>query len=177
MGQTEQQALEAGEVWWEAEMFRGRPDWQQLLDFQLTCPTKRERAFLDNETEQLCTMLDDWQVDFELKDLPEQAWDGIRSAGFLSVLIPKAPGRAGLFCLRSVLRGRRDRDALDRLGSERDGAQLAWPGRAAGALRHQGAAAQVAAGSGLGPRTAVLRADRRGGRLGCRQDARHGRGL
>ena len=95
MGQTEQQALEAGDVWWEAELFRGRPDWQQLLDFQLTRLSEREQAFLDNETEQLCTMLDDWQVNFELKDLPEEAWEYIRNAGFLSMLIPKEHGGLG----------------------------------------------------------------------------------
>ena len=95
MGPTEKEALEAGDVWWEAEMFRGRPDWKQLHDFQLTKLTAEEQSFLDNETEQLCAMIDDWQVNFELKDLPEDVWDYIRNNGFFAMLIPKAHGGLG----------------------------------------------------------------------------------
>ena len=94
MGQTEEQALEAGEVWWEGEMFRGRPNWNQLLDFKLTELTA-EQAFLDNETETLCTMIDDWQVNFELKDLPEDVWNYIRNNNFLAMLIPEDKGGLG----------------------------------------------------------------------------------
>ena len=95
MGATEKEALEAGDVWWEAEMFRGRPDWKQLLDFNLTRLTDAEQAFLDNETEQLCAMIDDWQVNFELKDLPEDVWDYIRNNGFFAMLIPQEHGGLG----------------------------------------------------------------------------------
>ena len=34
MGETERIALEAGTVWWEAELFSGRPRWRRLLDFK-----------------------------------------------------------------------------------------------------------------------------------------------
>ncbi|WP_353221221.1 acyl-CoA dehydrogenase [Salinisphaera sp. S4-8] len=95
MGPTEKEALEAGDVWWEAEMFRGRPDWKQLHDFKLTQLTAEEQSFLDNETEQLCSMIDDWQVNFELKDLPEDVWDYIRNNGFFAMLIPKEHGGLG----------------------------------------------------------------------------------
>ena len=95
MGPTEKEALEAGDVWWEAEMFRGRPDWKQLHDFQLTQLTAEEQLFLDNETEQLCAMIDDWQVNFELKDLPDDVWDYIRNNGFFAMLIPKEHGGLG----------------------------------------------------------------------------------
>ncbi|GAB3671333.1 acyl-CoA dehydrogenase [Salinisphaera aquimarina] len=95
MGATEKEALEAGDVWWEAEMFRGRPDWKQLLDFKLTELTAEEQSFLDNETDQLCAMIDDWQVNFELKDLPEDVWDYIRNNGFFAMLIPKEHGGLG----------------------------------------------------------------------------------
>jgi len=59
MSATEREALEAGETWWEAELFRGRPDWSKLQDFQYTRLTDEERRFLDNETETLCGMLDE----------------------------------------------------------------------------------------------------------------------
>ncbi len=95
MNSTEKEALEAGDVWWEAEMFRGRPDWSQLLDFELTRLTDEEQAFLDNETETLCSMIDDWHVNFEIRDLPENVWDYIRNNGFFAMLIPKAQGGLG----------------------------------------------------------------------------------
>ena len=31
MSDTERDALEAGTVWWEGELFRGRPDWKLSL--------------------------------------------------------------------------------------------------------------------------------------------------
>jgi acyl-CoA dehydrogenase len=51
MSSTEREALEAGDVWWEAEMFRGRPEWDKLLDFPYTALTPVEQSFLDNEVE------------------------------------------------------------------------------------------------------------------------------
>jgi len=33
MSDTEREALEAGSVWWEAELFSGRPDWHRMLGF------------------------------------------------------------------------------------------------------------------------------------------------
>ncbi|RJS91958.1 acyl-CoA dehydrogenase [Salinisphaera sp. Q1T1-3] len=95
MGATEKEAIDAGEVWWEGEMFRGRPDWQQLLDFKLTELTTAEQSFLDNETETLCAMIDDWQVNFELKDLPEDVWQYIRDNRFFAMLIPQDKGGLG----------------------------------------------------------------------------------
>jgi len=89
MSDTEREALEAGSTWWETEMFRGKPDWQYLLDFKRTQLTDEEQSFLDNETEQLCAMLDEWEVTHELKDLPEAAWTYIRENKFFAMLIPK----------------------------------------------------------------------------------------
>ncbi|MDN5938480.1 MAG: acyl-CoA dehydrogenase [Salinisphaera sp.] len=95
MNRTEREALEAGDVWWEAQMFRGRPDWSELLDFQYTRLTGEEQAFLDGPTDQLCAMVDDWQVNFELKDLPPEVWAFIRAQGFFAMLIPKSHGGLG----------------------------------------------------------------------------------
>jgi acyl-CoA dehydrogenase len=95
MNRTEREALEAGQVWWEAEMFRGRPDWSRLLDFKMTELTDDERRFLNEDTDQLCAMLDDWQINFELKDLPPEVWQFIRDKGFFAMLIPKSHGGLG----------------------------------------------------------------------------------
>ncbi len=70
MNDTEREALEAGTVWWEAELFRGRPDWPKLRDFDCTKLTQKEIDFLANETETLCEMLDEWEIGFKRQDLP-----------------------------------------------------------------------------------------------------------
>lgn len=95
MSSTEREAIEAGDVWWEAQMFRGRPRWEQLLDFQYTPLTERERSFLDVECETLCSMVDDWKVEFEDRDLTPAVWQYIKQQGFLAMLIPKAHGGLG----------------------------------------------------------------------------------
>ncbi|MDP9142462.1 MAG: acyl-CoA dehydrogenase [Pseudomonadota bacterium] len=95
MSSTEREALEAGDTWWEAEMFRGRPDWQKLLDFKYTPLTAEEQAFLDSECETLCKMCDDWRIEFEHKDLPEEVWTYIRENKFFAMLIKKEFGGLG----------------------------------------------------------------------------------
>jgi acyl-CoA dehydrogenase len=95
MSSTEREALEAGDVWWEAEMFRGRPNWKKLLDFKYTALTAEEKSFLDNECEALCKLCDDWKIEFEYRDLPPEVWAYIREKKFLSMLIKKEYGGLG----------------------------------------------------------------------------------
>ncbi len=95
MNSTEREALDAGDVWWEAEMFRGRPDWDQLHNFQQTQLTEAEKSFLDNETEELCRMLDDWHITFERRDLPQEVWRFLGEKGFFGMLIAKEWGGLG----------------------------------------------------------------------------------
>lgn len=95
MSSTEREALEAGDVWWEAEMFRGRPDWKKLLDFPYTPMTDAEQSFLDGECEELCMMVDDWKIEYETKDLPPEVWQYIKDKGFFSMLIKKEFGGLG----------------------------------------------------------------------------------
>jgi len=95
MSSTEREALEAGDVWWEAEMFRGRPDWNKLLDFKYTELTPEEQSFLDNECEELCKLCDDWKIEYELKDMPPEVWAYIREKKFLAMLIKKEYGGLG----------------------------------------------------------------------------------
>lgn len=95
MSSTEREALEAGDVWWEAEMFRGRPNWKKLLEFKYTRLTREEQSFLDNECEELCKMVDDWRVEFEDKDLSPEVWQYIKDKGFMAMLIKKEYGGLG----------------------------------------------------------------------------------
>jgi acyl-CoA dehydrogenase len=92
MSDTERIALEAGTVWWEGELFRGHPDWSVLHAYPEPTLSAEEQDFLDNEVEQLCRLSDDWTISHELKDLPPEAWQYIKDAGFLGLIIPKQYG-------------------------------------------------------------------------------------
>ncbi|HRD33680.1 MAG TPA: acyl-CoA dehydrogenase [Rhodocyclaceae bacterium] len=94
MSQTEKEALEAGTVWWEGELFAGRPDWHRLLACPWPVLTPEEQAFLDDDTEALCRMIRDWDA-VTHNDLSPEVWTFIRSRGFLGMIIPKAYGGKG----------------------------------------------------------------------------------
>ena len=94
LGETERIALDAGTVWWDAELFSGRPDWEKLLDFKPQPLSADEQAFLDGPVEQLCAMLDDWQIN-QLRDLPPEVWEFIKKQGFFGMIIPKEYGGHG----------------------------------------------------------------------------------
>jgi len=89
---TEREALEAGTVWWDAELFSGKPKWSRLLQAPKAQLRPEEQAFLDGPVEQLCAMLDDWRINFEWHDLPPEAWSFIRENRFFGMIIPKAYG-------------------------------------------------------------------------------------
>ncbi|MDX5363067.1 MAG: acyl-CoA dehydrogenase [Pseudazoarcus pumilus] len=94
MSQTERDALDAGTVWWEGDLFSGRPDWQRLLDLPWPQLSEEEQAFLDGETDELCRMIDDWNFTRRL-DMSPEVWDFIRRKGFFSLIIPKEYGGKG----------------------------------------------------------------------------------
>jgi acyl-CoA dehydrogenase len=95
MSQTEQEALEAGTVWWDGELFTGRPDWNKLLAYPKPSLTAEEQAFIDGPTEALCAMVNEWEVSHERYDLPPQVWQFIKDNGFLGMIIPKEYGGLG----------------------------------------------------------------------------------
>jgi len=95
MSPTERDALEAGTVWWDGELFSGRPNWQRLLDMPKPALTADEQRFLDNEVETLCGMTTDWETTNVYKDLPPQVWQYIKDHGFLGMIIPKEYGGLG----------------------------------------------------------------------------------
>ncbi|HCP02867.1 MAG TPA: acyl-CoA dehydrogenase, partial [Pseudomonas sp.] len=95
LSDTEQQALDAGTVWWDGELFSGRPDWGKLHNFPTPRLTEEEQAFLDGPVEQLCQMTNEWQVTTELQDLPPNVWQFIKDNGFFGLIIPKEYGGKG----------------------------------------------------------------------------------
>ncbi|MHB8483229.1 MAG: acyl-CoA dehydrogenase [Nitrospiria bacterium] len=92
MSQTEREALQAGTVWWDADLFSGRPDWKKLLSVPAPRMTAEEQAFLDGPVEQLCQVLDDWRINQEYRDLPSEVWTFLKEKGFFGMIIPRKYG-------------------------------------------------------------------------------------
>lgn len=95
MSSTEREALEAGTAWWDRELFAGKPDWQWFAHTELPRLRPDEQAFLDNEVEELCAMLDEWHIHHERHDLPPEVWQFLRDKGFLGLIIPQEYGGKG----------------------------------------------------------------------------------
>lgn len=92
MSRTEREALAAGTVGWEGELFRGNPDWDKLLAIPKPKLSDEERAFIDGPLEQLCAMIDDWDITHNRADLPPEMWKFLKEKGFFSLIIPKEYG-------------------------------------------------------------------------------------
>ena len=92
---TEAQALDAGTIGFDAELFSGRPDWAKLRAVPGIVLTSEEKAFLDGPTDDLCRMIDDWQVRHTNKEVPEAIWDFVKKHGFLGMLISREHGGLG----------------------------------------------------------------------------------
>lgn len=89
---TEQEAIDAGNTWWEKELFCGQPNWQELFKMPTTKLSAEEQAFLDNQVETLCGMLNDWQITHEDNDLPPEVWAYVKKEKFWGMIIPKQYG-------------------------------------------------------------------------------------
>lgn len=99
MSRTEQDALEAGTVWWESALFQGRPSWAALHAIPKPSLTPEEQEFLDKEVSTVCSMVDDWDMTRHSHDLPPAVWDYIKTHRFLSLIIPKEYGGRGFSAL------------------------------------------------------------------------------
>lgn len=95
MSETERAAIEAGDVWWDAELFSGNPDWRILRDAPSAKLSADERAFLDGPVQELCAMLDEWEISWKHGDLPPDVWDFMREQKFFGMIIPKKYGGLG----------------------------------------------------------------------------------
>jgi acyl-CoA dehydrogenase len=90
------QSATPGTIGFDAEIFAGRPDFAKLRALPPVVLTDAEQAFLDGETEQLCRMVDDWEIRHEERDVPEEVWSFIRTRGFLGLRIGQEHGGIGL---------------------------------------------------------------------------------
>lgn len=99
MSETEKAAIAAGDVSWEAQLFQGRPNWQQLLALPTSKLTREEQQFMGNQVEVLCSKINDWQVTNEAMDLSPAAWDYLKKEKFFGMIIPKKYGGLGFSAL------------------------------------------------------------------------------
>jgi len=99
MSQTEKEAIDAGTVWWDGDLFSGKPDWDKLLAVPAPRLSPEEQAFLDGPVEELCALCNDWEITHERQDLPPHVWQFIKDKGFLGMIIPKKYGGLGFSAL------------------------------------------------------------------------------
>lgn len=92
MSTTEREALESGTTWWEKELFSGKPNWNEFAQISLPQLSSEEQSFLDNEVNELCALLDEWDIQHNRKDLSPEAWQYIKDKGFFGLIIPKEFG-------------------------------------------------------------------------------------
>jgi len=92
---TEREALAAGTVGWDAQLFSGTPDWAQLKSIPPVHLSQEERAFLDGPTQELCALLDDWDMRHTRRDVPPKVWNFIKDQGFWGMLISRKHGGLG----------------------------------------------------------------------------------
>ena len=169
---TEQEALNAGTIGFDAELFSGQPDWDKLRAVPPITLTEEEKAFLDGPTNELCRMVNDWTIRHNDKEIPEEIWDFAKKHGFLGMLISKEHGGLGFSAAGAIADPGPDRLALAGRVHHRHGAELAGPGRADREVRHARAEGALPAAPRQGAGGALLLADRPDLGLGCRHHAR-----
>lgn len=99
MSETEREALEAGNVWWEKDLFCGRPEWKKFLAMPAPTLSKEEQQFIDNQVEVLCSKLNDWEIVHRDQDLPSNVWAYLKQERFFGLVIPKEYGGHGFSAL------------------------------------------------------------------------------
>lgn len=92
MSQTEQEALEAGTVWWESELFQGTPNWDQLHLYPKPELSEAEQAFLDGPVHHVCSLANDYAITHEANDLSPEIWQYLKHHRFFAMIIDKKYG-------------------------------------------------------------------------------------
>lgn len=92
ISKTEQEALDAGNTWWEVDLFSGKPDYSKIRDLPISELSGEEQEFLNGPVEELCAMLDDWKITQVDDDLPVPVWDFLKANKFFAMIIPKSYG-------------------------------------------------------------------------------------
>jgi len=92
MSSTEQEAIDAGTTWFDADLFRGDPDWKKLHNYPRPRLSTQEQEFLDGPVETVCAMTNDWHITHEIADLPTEIWQFLKENKFFAMIIKKQYG-------------------------------------------------------------------------------------
>ncbi|KTA92109.1 acyl-CoA dehydrogenase [Aeromonas salmonicida subsp. smithia] len=92
MSRTEKEAIEAGTTWWEADLFAGNPNWKKLHAIPVSVLSTEEQAFMDGPVENVCRMVNDWEVTHERADLSPEVWQYLKDNKFFAMIIKKKYG-------------------------------------------------------------------------------------
>jgi acyl-CoA dehydrogenase len=92
MSTTEKEAIDAGTTWFEADLFRGAPNWKSLHDFPSPSLSSEEKTFIDGPVETLCQLINDWHITHERADLPPEVWQYLKDNKFFAMIIKKQYG-------------------------------------------------------------------------------------
>jgi acyl-CoA dehydrogenase len=99
MSNTEKEAIEAGNTWWERKLFSGNPNWQELFAITKAQLTAEEQSFLNTEVDALCQKLNDWNIVYKDHDLSPEVWGYLKQQRFFGLVIPKQYGGRGFSAL------------------------------------------------------------------------------
>lgn len=170
LSQTERIALETGSVGFEGELFTGDPNWQKLLNYPKPQLSAEEQAFLDGPVEELCKMVNDWEITHVHADLPPELWEYIKKNKFFGMIIPKQYGGLGFSALAHHKVIQKLSSISSVVSSTVGVPNSLGPGEPAAALRHAGTEGLLPTAPGGRRRGAMFRSDRPVRRFGCDLD-------
>ena len=96
LSETEREAIDAGTVWWDGELFSGDPDWKSLTSIDKPQLSQEEKDFIDGPVTELCRMTDAWKINHDWNVIPDHITQYVRDNGFLGMIIPKQYGGLAL---------------------------------------------------------------------------------
>ena len=99
LSETEKTALESGTVSWDGELFSGKPNFKKLHDIPAPQLSTDEQNFIDGPVAELCSMIDEYEINHVKGDMPEHVWKFIRENGFIGMIISKKHGGLGFSAL------------------------------------------------------------------------------
>ncbi len=99
LSETERIALESGTVSWDGELFSGKPNFKKLHEIPAPQLSSDEQAFIDGPVAELCSMVDEYEINHVKGDMPKEVWQFIRDNGFIGMIISKKYGGLGFSAL------------------------------------------------------------------------------
>jgi acyl-CoA dehydrogenase len=99
LSETEKTALESGTVSWDGELFSGKPNFKKLHEVPAPQLTTEEQEFIDGPVTELCSMVNEFEINHVKGDMPPEVWKFIRDNGFIGMIISKKYGGLGFSAL------------------------------------------------------------------------------